>query len=80
MQRSHSQRITQRMLSPIVVKYCAAKEHSAQLVGIADALGDLPFGLLHRLSASSHFGSLGNIVLPRKTVRQHADCSFSSAT
>uniref|UniRef100_M1DCZ9 Uncharacterized protein n=1 Tax=Solanum tuberosum TaxID=4113 RepID=M1DCZ9_SOLTU len=35
---------------PGIVKKCAAKSHSAQLVGIADALGDLPFGLLHRLS------------------------------
>ncbi|KAG5571552.1 hypothetical protein H5410_061318 [Solanum commersonii] len=33
-----------------VVKRCAAKDHSTHLVGIADALGDLPFGLLHRLS------------------------------
>uniref|UniRef100_M1DUG8 Uncharacterized protein n=1 Tax=Solanum tuberosum TaxID=4113 RepID=M1DUG8_SOLTU len=27
------------------------RSHSAQLVGIADTLGDPPFGLLHRLSA-----------------------------
>uniref|UniRef100_M1DCU6 Uncharacterized protein n=1 Tax=Solanum tuberosum TaxID=4113 RepID=M1DCU6_SOLTU len=30
---------------------CSSKDHSAQLVGIADALGDPPFGLLHCLSA-----------------------------
>uniref|UniRef100_M1DYK0 Uncharacterized protein n=1 Tax=Solanum tuberosum TaxID=4113 RepID=M1DYK0_SOLTU len=35
----------------IVVKKSVAKSHSAQLVGIADALGDPPFGLLHHLSA-----------------------------
>uniref|UniRef100_M1DMI4 Uncharacterized protein n=1 Tax=Solanum tuberosum TaxID=4113 RepID=M1DMI4_SOLTU len=34
-----------------VLKICVAKDHSAQLVGIANALGDPPFGLLHRLSA-----------------------------
>uniref|UniRef100_M1DWK6 Uncharacterized protein n=1 Tax=Solanum tuberosum TaxID=4113 RepID=M1DWK6_SOLTU len=33
------------------LKICAAKDHSAQLFGIADAFGDPPFGLLHRLSA-----------------------------
>ncbi|KAG5631224.1 hypothetical protein H5410_002941 [Solanum commersonii] len=33
------------------VKKCDAKDHSAQLVGITDALGDPPFGLLHRLSS-----------------------------
>ncbi|KAG5620397.1 hypothetical protein H5410_005615 [Solanum commersonii] len=27
------------------------QDHSAQLVGIVDPLGDLPFGLVHRLSA-----------------------------
>ncbi|KAG5605363.1 hypothetical protein H5410_026855 [Solanum commersonii] len=35
----------------IVVKKCTAKDHSAQLVGIVKALGNPPFGLLHRLSA-----------------------------
>uniref|UniRef100_M1DRC6 Uncharacterized protein n=1 Tax=Solanum tuberosum TaxID=4113 RepID=M1DRC6_SOLTU len=34
-----------------VVQKCAAKDHSAQLVGIADPLGDPPFGLVHLLSA-----------------------------
>ncbi|KAG5599993.1 hypothetical protein H5410_031363 [Solanum commersonii] len=33
-----------------VVKKCVAKDHSVQLVGIADAFGDPPFGLLHSLS------------------------------
>ncbi|KAG5585510.1 hypothetical protein H5410_045944 [Solanum commersonii] len=37
----------------IVVKNCAEKVHSAQLVGIANSLGDPPFGLVHRLSALS---------------------------
>uniref|UniRef100_M1E0Y3 Uncharacterized protein n=1 Tax=Solanum tuberosum TaxID=4113 RepID=M1E0Y3_SOLTU len=27
---------------------CAVKDHSAKLVGIADQLGDPPFGLVHR--------------------------------
>ncbi|WMV08890.1 hypothetical protein MTR67_002275, partial [Solanum verrucosum] len=30
---------------------CAAKDHSTQLVGITDPLGDLPFGLVHRFFA-----------------------------
>uniref|UniRef100_M1DSV9 Uncharacterized protein n=1 Tax=Solanum tuberosum TaxID=4113 RepID=M1DSV9_SOLTU len=38
------------VIAHIVSMSCVAKDHSAQLVGIADALGDLPFGLLHRLS------------------------------
>uniref|UniRef100_M1DI91 Uncharacterized protein n=1 Tax=Solanum tuberosum TaxID=4113 RepID=M1DI91_SOLTU len=37
----------------IVVQKCAAKDHSTQLVGIADPLGNLPFGLVHCLSALS---------------------------
>ncbi|WMV30270.1 hypothetical protein MTR67_023655 [Solanum verrucosum] len=32
----------------IVFRKCAAKDHSAKLVGIADQLGDPPFGLVHR--------------------------------
>ncbi|KAG5599839.1 hypothetical protein H5410_031209 [Solanum commersonii] len=35
----------------IVVKESIANDHSAQLVRIADAFGDLPFCLLHRRSA-----------------------------
>uniref|UniRef100_M1DR99 Uncharacterized protein n=1 Tax=Solanum tuberosum TaxID=4113 RepID=M1DR99_SOLTU len=31
-------------------KKYATKDNSAQLVGIADSLGDPPFGLVHRLS------------------------------
>ncbi|WMV29600.1 hypothetical protein MTR67_022985, partial [Solanum verrucosum] len=27
---------------------CVVKEHSVKLVGIANQLGDLPFGLVHR--------------------------------
>ncbi|KAG5595069.1 hypothetical protein H5410_036301 [Solanum commersonii] len=34
-----------------IVKKCVAKDHSVQLVGIADALGDPPFGRLHCLLA-----------------------------
>ncbi|WMV37384.1 hypothetical protein MTR67_030769, partial [Solanum verrucosum] len=30
---------------------CVAKDHSAQLVGIANPLGDPPFGLVYRLSS-----------------------------
>uniref|UniRef100_M1DMH4 Uncharacterized protein n=1 Tax=Solanum tuberosum TaxID=4113 RepID=M1DMH4_SOLTU len=41
-----------RALIQVVKKY-AAKDHSAQLVGIADPLSDPPFGLVHRLSALS---------------------------
>uniref|UniRef100_M1D8P9 Uncharacterized protein n=1 Tax=Solanum tuberosum TaxID=4113 RepID=M1D8P9_SOLTU len=37
----------------IVVKKCAAKVHSAQIVGIADPLADPPFGLVYRHSALS---------------------------
>ncbi|KAG5571874.1 hypothetical protein H5410_061640, partial [Solanum commersonii] len=33
------------------LKICATTDHSAQLVGIADALGDPPFGLFHPLLA-----------------------------
>uniref|UniRef100_M1DS16 Uncharacterized protein n=1 Tax=Solanum tuberosum TaxID=4113 RepID=M1DS16_SOLTU len=33
------------------MEICVAKDHLAQLVGIADPLGDLPFGLVHCLSA-----------------------------
>ncbi|KAG5599258.1 hypothetical protein H5410_030628, partial [Solanum commersonii] len=33
------------------LKICYAKDHSTQLVGIADALGDSPFGLFHHLLA-----------------------------
>ncbi|KAG5571617.1 hypothetical protein H5410_061383, partial [Solanum commersonii] len=33
------------------VKKCVAKDHSAQLFGIADPFSDPPFGLVHRLSA-----------------------------
>ncbi|KAG5599984.1 hypothetical protein H5410_031354 [Solanum commersonii] len=45
MQRSHSKiRCTM---------HYAAKDHLTLLVGIADLLGDLPFGLVHRLSALS---------------------------
>ncbi|WMV13542.1 hypothetical protein MTR67_006927, partial [Solanum verrucosum] len=32
---------------------CVAEDHLAQLVGIADTLGDLPFGRFHRLLALS---------------------------
>ncbi|KAG5619934.1 hypothetical protein H5410_005152 [Solanum commersonii] len=39
------------MLPNRIVKKCVAKDQSVQLVRIADALGDPPFGLLHRLSA-----------------------------
>ncbi|KAG5580965.1 hypothetical protein H5410_051592 [Solanum commersonii] len=33
------------------LKICAAEDHSAQLVEIADTLGNPPFGRLHRLPA-----------------------------
>ncbi|KAG5585108.1 hypothetical protein H5410_045542 [Solanum commersonii] len=36
-------------LQKLIVKKCVAKDHSSQLVGIADP----PFGLVHRLSALS---------------------------
>ncbi|KAG5586390.1 hypothetical protein H5410_046824, partial [Solanum commersonii] len=35
----------QTLSSKLIVKKCVAKDHSAQLVGIADPLGDPPFGL-----------------------------------
>ncbi|KAG5575811.1 hypothetical protein H5410_055945, partial [Solanum commersonii] len=50
-------------------KICAATDHSASLVKIADQLGDPPF-------ASSCFGSLGDIVKLRGTARRYADCPF----
>ncbi|KAG5585770.1 hypothetical protein H5410_046204 [Solanum commersonii] len=33
------------------LKICAMKNHSVQLVGITDTLGNPPFGLVHRLSS-----------------------------
>ncbi|KAG5611716.1 hypothetical protein H5410_022997 [Solanum commersonii] len=56
-------------------------DHSTSLVEIADQLGDPSFGsfitvLLYH-SASSCFGSLGDIVLLCETAWRHADCSFS---
>ncbi|KAG5576068.1 hypothetical protein H5410_056202 [Solanum commersonii] len=51
-----------------VVKKYAAMDHSAQLVGIANALDDPPFGLLHHFSAFAfsifavqHTGTLGEV-------------------
>ncbi|KAG5586328.1 hypothetical protein H5410_046762 [Solanum commersonii] len=57
----------------IGIKKCTAKGHSAQLVGITDALGDPPF-------ASLRSGSLDGIVLHHETIRRRTDCSFSSPT
>ncbi|WMV32739.1 hypothetical protein MTR67_026124, partial [Solanum verrucosum] len=60
---------------------CAAADHLASLVGIADQLGDPPFCLVHRHLALAFsivmFGSLGDIVHLHETVGRYVDCSFS---
>uniref|UniRef100_M1DIH5 Uncharacterized protein n=1 Tax=Solanum tuberosum TaxID=4113 RepID=M1DIH5_SOLTU len=60
---------------------CAAEDHSATLVEIADELSDPAFNQLIAFTAlpstSSYFGSLGGTVLLRKTNRRLANCSFS---
>ncbi|WMV58359.1 hypothetical protein MTR67_051744 [Solanum verrucosum] len=63
-----------------VVARINRKDHSTQLVGIADTLGDLPFGLVHRLLAlaSSRFDSLGDKELLCRTPRRCADCFLSN--
>uniref|UniRef100_M1DYB6 Uncharacterized protein n=1 Tax=Solanum tuberosum TaxID=4113 RepID=M1DYB6_SOLTU len=37
----------------LLTRICAATDHSASLVGIADQLGDSPFGVVHRCLARS---------------------------
>ncbi|KAG5590739.1 hypothetical protein H5410_041253, partial [Solanum commersonii] len=67
--------------STIFSKFCAAVDHSTSLVEIVDQLSYCPLvgfvAVLLYFSASSCFGSLGDIVLLRETARRHIDCSFS---
>ncbi|KAG5586185.1 hypothetical protein H5410_046619 [Solanum commersonii] len=61
-------------------KICAAADHSASLVMIADQLSDPPFGRFHRCLGLSFniiiFGSLGDVVQLRRTARRHANYFF----
>ncbi|KAG5610957.1 hypothetical protein H5410_022238 [Solanum commersonii] len=50
-------------------KICAVKDHSAKLVRIADQLGDLPFGLVHRRLA------LALSIIVFWIIRQHSTAS-----
>ncbi|KAG5615903.1 hypothetical protein H5410_015727 [Solanum commersonii] len=61
----------------MVVKNYAVKDQSAQLVGITDSLGDMPFGLVHRLSTLSfsnfkhcNFGRYGTASWNRSATRR----------